>query len=106
MIVRLVTISVLSGKEKEFEAATEKNVRGSLQEPGVYRFDLLRDVSETGRYYLYEVYRDGAAVEEHKQTEHYATWNSAVADMMAVPRSSVSCDVVAPTDPQHWRTGT
>ena len=32
----------------------------------------------------------------HKQTAHYRAWAEAVADMMAVPRSSVKFDKVYP----------
>jgi autoinducer 2-degrading protein len=102
MIVRIITINVVEGREEEFERVTAENVAGSLKEPGVIRFDLLRDQNERGTYYLYEVYRDAAATEEHKKTAHYAKWREAAQPLMDGDRTSVSCDVVAPTDAEHW----
>lgn len=102
MIIRFVTCKVKKGKEAAFEEASAINRAGSIAEPGVLRFDLLRDQNEAGTYYLYEVYRDEAATIDHKSTAHYQTWRDTVADWMVVKRSSVACEPVAPTDPSQW----
>jgi autoinducer 2-degrading protein len=102
MIVRIITVDVKPGTESEFEEATRRNHEGSVSEPGVLRFDVLKDRQTPGRYYLYEVYRDEAATAAHKETAHYAEWKRTVADMMQGDRSSVSCEVVAPTDESVW----
>ena len=57
--------------------------RGSLQEPGVRRFDVLQDECDPTHVVLSEVYVDQAAADAHKQTPHYARWRDAVAGMMA-----------------------
>ncbi len=102
MIVRIITVHVKPEFTEAFEVETVKNHEGSVGEAGVLRFDVLRDGEQRGRYILYEVYRDQAAVDAHKETEHYERWKTAVADMMAKPRESTSCEVVAPTDPHRW----
>jgi (4S)-4-hydroxy-5-phosphonooxypentane-2,3-dione isomerase len=45
---------------------------------------------------LVEIYRSALAPAAHKQTAHYREWAEAVADMMAVPRSSVKFERVYP----------
>jgi quinol monooxygenase YgiN len=40
-------------------------------EPGCLRFDVMRDRDDANRFYLYEVYRDEAAFEAHRQTPHF-----------------------------------
>ena len=102
MIVRIITVNVKPGKEAAFEEATRKNHEGSLQEPGVLRFDVLKDRDTPQRFYLYEVYRDEAATRAHKETAHYAAWKEAAPDFVEGERVSVSCDVVAPTDESAW----
>ncbi len=102
MIVRFITVEVRPGSEEAFEEATKVNHRESLNEPGVLRFDVLKDAETPGRYYLYEVYRDEAATKDHKETDHYHTWKREVAEYMAGDRSSVTCNVVAPVDEKLW----
>ncbi len=102
MIVRIITATVKDGREQEFERATVRNHEHSVKEPGVLRFDVLRDTDATGRYYLYEVYRDEEATTAHKETDHYHRWRSDVADLLDGERTSVACSVVAPQDPQSW----
>jgi len=102
VIVRLIDIHVREESLEEFKRATLANREGSIREPGVLRFDLLQDDAEPAHFVLYEVYRDERATQEHKQTEHYRAWRSAVEALMASPRGSVSCTPVAPTDPGQW----
>lgn len=102
MIVRIITVEVKAGSEVEFERLTAENHAGSLGEPGVLRFDVLRDTDAPGRYYLYEVYTDQQATMDHKETEHYHRWKAAVADLLAGDRSSVSAEPVVPTDQAAW----
>ncbi len=102
MIVRVISVQVKLDCIDLFEEETQQNHVGSIQEPGVLRFDVLRDPTTAGNYLLYEVYRDQAAVEAHKETAHYARWRDAVADCMAAPRQSTAYEVVAPADPAAW----
>jgi autoinducer 2-degrading protein len=102
MIVRIITVSVKPGQEAAFEEETCKNHRGTIEEPGALRFDVLKDSDTPGRYYLYEAYRSEEAAKAHKETAHYKEWKAAVADMMAEDRKSVSCEVIEPRDESRW----
>jgi quinol monooxygenase YgiN len=57
---------------------------------------VLQQQDDPTRFLLVEVYRSADAPAAHKQTAHYRLWADAVADMMAVPRSSVKFDAVYP----------
>ncbi|MFP4114056.1 MAG: antibiotic biosynthesis monooxygenase [Spirochaetales bacterium] len=103
MIVRIITVRVKPGHERAFEEATVRNHEGSIREPGVLRFDVLRDENNPGAYYLYEAYRDESATVAHKETEHYNDWKRAVEPFMDGDRGSVACSVVAPTAPEAWQ---
>ena len=96
MYVVIVTIEVIPEHVDAFIAASAANHRGTREEPGNLRFDVLRDRADPHRFYLYEVYRDEAALDAHKATEHYRVWNETVAPWMARPRSAVKCDSLQP----------
>lgn len=80
-----------------FKAATLENVKNSIQEPGIARFDFLQD-ADPNRFMLVEVYRTPDDAGKHKETAHYATWRDTVADMMAEPRSNTKYSNISPND--------
>src|SRR6516165_4283557 len=96
MLIVHVQIQVKPDAVDAFKAACVENSRNSLRDPGIARFDVLQQQDDPTRFLLVEVYRTAEAPAAHKQTAHYAAWADAVADMMAVPRSSVKYDKVYP----------
>lgn len=93
-----VFVHVKPGREADFEQASLENARASLTEPGVARFDVIRQQDDPARFVLVEVYRSPDAAMAHKETPHYARWRDAVAEWMAEPRSSVKYVNVHPDD--------
>jgi autoinducer 2-degrading protein len=89
MFIVHVFISVKPECVDAFTEATLDNARNSRLEPGVARFDVIRQSDDPARFVLVEVYRSPEAADAHKQTAHYARWRDAVADMMAEPRRGV-----------------
>ena len=61
MLVVHVDIAVLADRVAEFLAATVANATASLAEPGVLRFDVMRDNGDPAHVVLVEVYRDAEA---------------------------------------------
>ncbi len=98
MLIVHVHVQVKPGCEDAFLEASLANARNSVQEPGVARFDVLRETADPTRFVLLEVYRDADAPARHKETAHYAAWRDAVADMMAVPRVGVKYQNLFPDD--------
>jgi autoinducer 2-degrading protein len=101
LLIVHIDIAVVPDRLEEFLAATEANATASRQEAGVLRFDVLGDPEDPAHLVFVEVYRDQAAADAHKQTAHYATWNEAVAPMMARPRARQRFVNVSPSD-QDW----
>jgi (4S)-4-hydroxy-5-phosphonooxypentane-2,3-dione isomerase len=104
MLVVHVHVHVRPGDIEGFLEATRQNARASLTEPGVLRFDVIRDEADPGHVVLVEVYLDGAAAAAHKETEHYARWRDAVAELMVRPRESVKFSAVFPPAEAGWAT--
>lgn len=84
-----------------FRAATVKNARNSIKEPGVVQFDVIQQQDDPTRFVLVEVYRTSDDAGKHKETTHYQEWRDTVAEMMAKPRTSIKYTNVFP-DEQGW----
>lgn len=89
MHVTLVHVHVKEGHIDDFIQATATNHKESIREPGNMRFDVLQSPEDHSRFILYEAYVDEECAKKHKETEHYLTWRTAVADWMASPRQGI-----------------
>ena len=80
----VVTIQVKPEHKEAFMEAMLDDARGSVgNEPGCLRFDVLQDTEDPNRIHLYEVYRDEAAIEAHRQAPHYLKWRETTKDWRA-----------------------
>jgi autoinducer 2-degrading protein len=79
-----------------FIAATRENHEHSIQENGNFRFDILEDANEYGKFILYEVYTSEESAARHKETPHYMKWRDTVAPWMAKPREGVKHELLFP----------
>lgn len=98
MLTILVYVQVKVESVQAFIDATLENAAASRQEPGVLRFDVMRNHDHPTHFVLSEVYRSPEAAAQHKETAHYQTWRDAVASMMAVPRRSEKYEELALPD--------
>jgi len=101
MFIVHVFVHVKPECAEAFMTATIENAQNSLKEPGVARFDVLRQQDDPARFVLVEVYRTPGDAGLHKETTHYKKWRDTVADMMAEPRSSVKYINIFP-DEKGW----
>ena len=102
MIVRCITVFVKEEHADDFIDITRKNREGSLKEPGILRFDLLRSPDNPGEFFLYEVYTDEEAPLRHKETRHYLEWKKRAEPMMDKERIGKAYVPVAPEDTTGW----
>jgi quinol monooxygenase YgiN len=98
MLVVHVHVHVKPEYLEPFKQATLANVRESIKEPGVARFDFVQQKDDPTRFVFVEAYRTPEAPAAHKETRHYQVWRDAVAPMMAEPRSSVKFGNLFPED--------
>jgi autoinducer 2-degrading protein len=96
MLIVHVHIKVKPDQVDAFRAACVENSRNSLLEPGIAVFDVLQQQDDPTAFLLVEAYRTPDAPAAHKQTAHYTHWAETVAEMMAVPRSSVKYQKLYP----------
>jgi (4S)-4-hydroxy-5-phosphonooxypentane-2,3-dione isomerase len=105
LLVVHVFVHVKPEHAEAFAAASLDNARNSVQEPGVVRFDVVRQADDPTRFVLVEAYRTADAPARHKETAHYARWREAVEPMMAEPRRSVKYEALFPDAPRWEMPG-
>lgn len=89
MLVVIVHVHVKEECIEAFREISLENAKASIQEAGIFQFDVLQQNDDATQFVLIEVYRDDTAPAEHKKTAHYQKWRDMVADMMAEPRYSL-----------------
>lgn len=104
MFVVCVHVHVRPEHLQDFIEATLDNARKTIQEPGNLRFDVLQQADDPNRFVIYEVYRDDAGMEAHKQTPHYARWRAVVEPWMAEPRKGMKYAPLFPIGDDLWAT--
>jgi (4S)-4-hydroxy-5-phosphonooxypentane-2,3-dione isomerase len=86
MVILHVTIQVKPEHASEFLEVVRYDAEHSEKdEPGCLRFDVIQDRDDANRFYFYEVYRDEAALEAHRQTPHFKLYAEKVQPWLAVP---------------------
>ena len=101
MLIVHVFVHVKPDQVQAFEAATIENARNSVHEPGIARFDVIRQQDDPTRFVLVEVYRTEQDPARHKETAHYNKWRDTVTDMLAEERSRIIYTNVFP-DEEGW----
>src|SRR5262245_12163636 len=102
MLALWVKVRIKPDERERFLRAIEIDALGSERdELGCLRFNVLQDQQDPDVYYFFEVYRDEAALEAHRQAPHYAVWRAA-ADTLDGPVEATRCQTVFPSSNQYW----
>lgn len=101
MVIVHVYIKVKPEYVADFKAATLRNAKASLKEPGIARFDVLQDHDIPEHFVLVEVYRTQEDTSRHKETDHYQRWRDDVEDLISAPRTKQIYQNVFP-DETGW----
>jgi (4S)-4-hydroxy-5-phosphonooxypentane-2,3-dione isomerase len=101
MVIIHVHIKVQADQIESFKRATVDNAQNSVQEPGCLVFDVVQRVDDPSLFVLVEAYRDEAAVNAHRSTEHYQRWRSVAEPLMAEPRTRFEFQPIFP-EPSAW----
>ena len=82
MIVLAVTWVANPGKETEVAEIFRKLEAASRQEPGCLMYIVHQHRTDPTRFFIYEQYRDEAALEAHRQSQHFQRY--AVTELNAI----------------------
>jgi autoinducer 2-degrading protein len=96
MKITCVHVHVKPEYVQEFRDAILENQKGTVNEPGNMRFDVLQQVDDPCRFMIYEVFESEEAVKLHKEAPHYLKWRDTVKDFMAEDRYGIRYDNIGP----------
>ncbi|GAB4352382.1 MAG: putative quinol monooxygenase [Kiloniellaceae bacterium] len=83
MFVVTVLFRVKKDAVEEFRKAVKQQAKNSLKkEKGCKRFDVCFDEKDPQRAFLYELYVDAAAFDQHCQTEHFKNFREVSQPML------------------------
>ncbi|HXZ32393.1 MAG TPA: putative quinol monooxygenase [Terriglobales bacterium] len=71
MVVLAVTWMAKQGREAEVASIFRKLTEESRKEPGCLMYLVHRHKTETRRFFVYEQYKDDAALEAHRSSPHF-----------------------------------
>lgn len=71
MVVLAVTWVAKSGHEADVPPVLAKLTEEARKEPGCVMFQVHRNRTEPRRFFIYEQYKDDAALEAHRATPHF-----------------------------------
>ncbi len=84
MFAVVVTFKLKPEAKDKFLTLMRENATASVRdEPGCHQFDVATDPDRPDEVFLYELYTDSMAFEEHKQTTHFALFDDATSAMIA-----------------------
>jgi (4S)-4-hydroxy-5-phosphonooxypentane-2,3-dione isomerase len=83
LFINAVDIDIVPGQIDNYLAALKENGAAAVHEPGCREFDILVSQKDPNHVFIFEVYNDAAALEAHRQTDHYKKYAAATKDMVA-----------------------
>ena len=81
MYVAIGSIVIKEGYKEQFVKELVEVARVSVsEEPECLRLDIVQDGAEPNRVWLYEVFKDRAAIQHHAQLPHFIKFRDATKD--------------------------
>src|SRR5713226_9526545 len=81
--VNAVDLDIVPAEREKFLAAIKENGAATVKEPGCRQFDILVLASNPNHVFLYEVYDNEAALQAHRNTDHFKKYAATTANMVA-----------------------
>jgi len=83
LFINAVDIDVVPGQIDNYLAALKENGAAAAKtEPGCREFDITVSQKDPNHVFIFEVYDNAAALEAHRQTDHFKKYAAATKDMV------------------------
>ena len=100
LYINAVDLVIVPSEMPMFLEAIKENGANAVKEPGCREFNITVLASNPNHVFLYEVYDNEAALEAHRQTEHFKKYAAATKGMVA-DRSVRAMSVIALNSKGH-----
>ena len=81
--INAVDLVIIPSDLPKFMEAIKENGANAVKEPGCREFNITVLASNPNHVFLYEVYDNAAALDAHRQTEHFKKFQATTANMIA-----------------------
>ena len=81
--INAVELVIIPSEMPKFLEAIKENAANAVKEPGCREFNITVLANNPNHVFLYEVYDNEAALNAHRQTEHFKKYQAATANMIA-----------------------
>jgi (4S)-4-hydroxy-5-phosphonooxypentane-2,3-dione isomerase len=100
LYINAVDLVIVPAEMPKYLEAIKENAANAVKEPGCREFNVTVLASNPNHVFLYEVYDNEAALEAHRQTEHFKKY-AAVTKNMVADRSVRAMSVIALNSKAH-----
>jgi autoinducer 2-degrading protein len=83
LYINAVDIDVVPGQIDNYLAALKENAAASARESGCHAFNIAVSQKDTNHVFIFEVYDNAAALDAHRQTDHFKKYATTTKDMVA-----------------------
>jgi (4S)-4-hydroxy-5-phosphonooxypentane-2,3-dione isomerase len=92
LLVNAIDLDIVPAQFDAFVAAAKVNAAATVNDPGAHEFNIAVLQKDPHHLLNFEVYDDAAALDAHRATDHYKTYQAATKDMVAArdPRQFTS----------------
>jgi len=102
MIILVMELHIKAERREAFVAMIRDVAKLSEDEPGCSRFDVVQDEADPNHFFFYDIYRDKASAEAHKDTPQFRRYVDETRDIHAKPPVVTWCGPIYP-DAARWR---
>ena len=83
LFVNAIDLDIVPAQFDAFMAAAKVNAAATPQDPGAHEFNIVVSQKDPHHLMFFEVYDGAAALDAHRATDHYKTYQAATKDMVA-----------------------
>ena len=98
--INAVDLVVIPSEMQKFLEAIKENGANAVKEPGCREFNITVLANNPNHVFLYEVYDNAAALDAHRQTEHFKKFQTTTANMI-VDRNVRAMSLIAFNSKSH-----
>jgi quinol monooxygenase YgiN len=80
--VNAVDLDINPADIQKYLAAAKENAAGAMTEPGCREFNVHVSAKDPNHVFLYEVYDNEAALQSHRNTDHFKKYAATTKDMV------------------------
>ena len=81
-IVNAINLDIAPDQFDKFMEVAKENAAASVKDPGCLQFDILVSQTDPHHIMFFEVYENAAAVDFHRQTEHFKKYQATTRGMV------------------------